>query len=249
MEYTWITIFAFAFLFFTTAAGAACVWLFKNKISDSVNALIFGFASGVMLAALIWSLVIPAVHQASVFSVAAGLLLGGAFLIALDKATENKQGALLGGKKFSRLFWAMTLHNIPEGLAVGFAFGAAYALQTAAAYTAALGVALGIGIQNVPEGAALALPAKEELKSRKKAFLFSTASGVVEPIFAVVGFFLAAWLRALQPWFLSFAAGAMLFVVATDLIPDSKSEARPFLGGAGVIVGFALMMILDIALG
>lgn len=244
-----ITIFAFVFLFLTTALGAACVWLFKDKISDGVSALIFGFSSGVMLAALIWSLLLPSIRQSSVFSAATGLMLGGGFLIALDKATDKDRGAALGGQKLSRLFWAMTLHNIPEGLAVGFAFGAAYALQTTAAYAAALGVALGIGIQNIPEGAALALPAKEAFKNRKKAFALSAASGATEPFFAVVGFFLAAWLRFLQPWFLSFAAGAMLFVVACDLIPDSKLESRPLLGGAGVIVGFALMMILDVAVG
>lgn len=147
------------------------------------------------------------------------------------------------------MFLAVTIHNIPEGLAVGFAFGAAAATGEYSAYISALALAIGIAIQNFPEGAAVALPMKSATQSRGKAFLFGTASGAVEPVFAIVGFFLASSLTMLQPWFLAFAAGAMIFVVVEDLIPDAHLSEHPHFGTWGAMLGFAVMMALDVALG
>ena len=150
-------------------------------------------------------------------------------------------------KKPMKMFFAMTIHNIPEGLAVGFAFGAACGNQ--AALFSALGLAFGIAIQNFPEGAAVSLPLKRATGSNMRAFLFGTGSGAVEPVAATVGYFLATTLIKAQSWLLAFAAGAMIFVVAEDIIPDARFEKNPHLGTWGVMVGFAIMMALDVALG
>ena len=257
---TFITVAGIAFIFFMTTLGAAVVFFFKGEISQRLHAFFLGIASGVMIAASVWSLLLPALEQAEhnwrtfqFFPVGVGVLFGGAFLISLDKFTQKWKttcfGESGGGKKIVRLFSAVTLHNIPEGLAVGFAFGAASMLGTTAAYFGALGLAIGIGIQNFPEGAALSLPMKSVIKSNKRAFLWGMTSGIAEPIFAALGYFLAAHLQKWQPWFLSFAAGAMLFVAAEDLIPDAKSEASPYLGALGVLLGFVVMMTLDVVLG
>ena len=141
------------------------------------------------------------------------------------------------------------IHNIPEGLAVGFAFGAAATQNTGAAYLAALALSIGIAIQNFPEGAAVSLPMKTATGSRGKAFLYGMGSGAVEPVFAVVGYFLAANLTVALPWLLAFAAGAMIFVVAEDIIPDAKADKHPHLGTWGVMAGFAVMMVLDVVFG
>jgi ZIP family zinc transporter len=148
-----------------------------------------------------------------------------------------------------KLFFAVTLHNIPEGLALGFAFGAAAVSGDTAAYISALGLAIGIGIQNFPEGAAISLPMRQVTGNSKKAFLFGMGSGVVEPLSAIVGFLLASHLIVLQPWLLAFSAGAMLFVVAEDLIPDANLSENPHTGTWGFMIGFIIMMILDVALG
>lgn len=187
---------------------------------------------------------------------ATGFVAGGLFLVLLDKivphfhsGTNEDEGPQTSLNKPVKMFLAVTIHNIPEGLAVGFAFGAAGALGTDAAYVSALGLALGIAIQNFPEGAAVSLPLKQATGSRGKAFAFGVGSGTVEPVSAVLGYFLAAYLTAAQPWLLAFAAGAMIFVVAEDLIPDAKLDAHPHLGTWGVMIGFVLMMVLDVALG
>ncbi len=255
MGNTWIVIIGFAFIFFSTALGAAVVFFFKGEISHKLNAFFLGLASGVMIAASVWSLLLPAIAQSkAVFHAwaflpaAIGLFLGGAFLVLVDKfASRGREQR--GVPKHKRLFFAVTLHNIPEGLAVGFAFGGAALLGERAAYLAALGLAVGIGIQNFPEGLAIALPLKKALSSRKRAFFWGAVSGLPEPIFAILGYFLAAKIQILQPWLLSFAAGAMLFVAAEDLIPDAKGESNLPLGGWGVLLGFILMMTLDVALG
>lgn len=255
MWYTLTTVFGIAFIFLATALGASVVYFFKKQISPKVNALFLGFASGIMLAASVWSLLIPAWEQAketfgtfAFFPVTLGFLFGGAFLVLLDSLSPWRKIQEKNGKA-ARLFLAVTLHNIPEGLAVGFAFGAAFSLGNPAAYASALGLASGVGLQNFPEGAAVALPMKNALGSNKKAFLWGAASGAVEPLFAVVGFFLAAWLHFLQPWLLSFAAGAMTFVVAQDLLPDARCVSSPRLGAWGTLFGFAAMMALDVAFG
>ena len=264
MEHVWLTVFGISFIFITSTLGAAVVFLFKKEISAKANTIFLGFASGVMLAASVWSLLIPAINQAketlgafSFLPAAGGIMLGGLFLVLLDKAlpkTSNKgekQNLIQESEKTRarHLFLAITLHNIPEGLAVGFAFGAAAVLGTTAAYLSALGVAIGIGIQNFPEGAAISLPMKAALKNDKKAFLYGVASALVEPLAASLGYFLAKSLQIFQPWLLSFAAGAMLFVAVEDLIPDSKLKTCPYLGAWGALFGFVAMMILDVALG
>ncbi len=255
---TWLAVLGIAFIFLMTSLGSAVVFLFKGEIPPKINHFFFGFASGVMVAAAVWSLLLPSLTQAEAFfgrlafvPAAAGVIVGGLFLVALDKlATEQrKRGGNVRPEKSMRLFLAVTLHNIPEGLAVGFAFGAASRIGTTAAYVSALGLAIGIGIQNFPEGAAISLPMKAACKNGRKAFLWGVASGVAEPVFAIVGYFLASALRFAQPWLLGFAAGAMLFVAAEDLIPDARSEQSPHLGAWGVLIGFVAMMVLDVALG
>ncbi len=255
MGNTWIVIIGFIFIFFATTLGASVVFFFKGDISPKLHAFFLGLASGVMIAASVWSLLLPAIEQSqSVFGgwaflpAVIGMFFGGIFLVLVDKVIPQKYTGE-GIHKPMRLFLAVTLHNIPEGLAVGFAFGGAALLGDKAAYLSALGLAVGIGIQNFPEGLAIALPIKKTLNSRKCAFLWGTVSGLPEPFFAVLGYFLASWLKILQPWLLSFAAGAMLFVAAEDLIPDAKGEYKFPFGAWGVLIGFVLMMALDVALG
>lgn len=262
MSNTWITIIGISFIFIMTTLGAAVVYFFKKDISAKANTLFLGFASGIMIAASIWSLLLPALESFASYGnlnwlpVVIGFFAGSLFLTLLDKVvphrhkgTNEDEGPKSALNKPTKLFLAVTIHNIPEGLAVGFAFGAAAALGQNAAFVSALGLALGIGIQNFPEGAAVSLPMRNITNSRNKAFLFGMASGAVEPVFAIIGYFLAAYIAVLQPWLLAFAAGAMIFVVAEDLIPDSKLDERPHLGAWGVMFGFAVMMILDVAFG
>lgn len=263
MNQTVIAAVGIGFIFLMTALGSALVFFFKKEISPKVNTLFLGFASGIMVAASVWSLLIPALEDAaeswgswSFVPAAAGFLLGGLFLVLLDKlvphfhsGTNEEEGPRTSLKKSTKLFLAVTIHNIPEGLAVGFAFGGALAGGESAGILAALGLALGIGIQNFPEGAAVSLPMKTVTGSSGKAFLYGMGSGTVEPLAAVIGLLLASALTSIMPWLLSFAAGAMIFVVVEDLIPDAKLAEHPHLGTWGAMAGFALMMILDVALG
>lgn len=261
MNNTVLTIFGIAIIFVMTTLGSLMVFFFRKEISPKVNTVFLGFAAGIMIAASIWSLLIPAIEDGSYgklnwIPASVGFVIGGLFLMLLDKiiphlhkGTNEEEGPHTSLNKTTKLFMAVTIHNIPEGLAVGFAFGAAAISGENAAYIAALGLAIGIGIQNFPEGAALSLPMKNITKSANKAFLYGMGSGAVEPIFAVIGYFLAAYIAALQPWLLSFAAGAMIFVVAEDLIPDAKLIERPHLGTWGVMAGFVVMMVLDVAFG
>lgn len=263
-----MTVFGISFIFVMTTLGAATVFLFRKTIPLKLNSLFLGFSSGIMVAASIWSLLLPAIDDSenlgavSFLPAAVGLVLGGAFLMVLDKLVvrlndsirlkEEKKNPLAAGydfKKYIKLHLAVTLHNIPEGLAVGFAFGAAITIGTPAAFVPAMGLAIGIGIQNFPEGAAVSIPLRNVNISRTKAFLYGALSGVVEPVFGVLGFFLASYISILQPWLLAFAAGAMLFVVAEDLIPDAKNSEHPHLSTWGFMLGFIIMMVLDVALG
>lgn len=257
MTFTQTTVFSIVFLFVTSALGAAFVYCFSARISQKFHALFFGFTAGVMIAASVWSLLLPALEQAqngwgryAFIPVSLGILLGAAFLFLLDKffpqRTDGAENTAQISPSARRLFLAVTLHNIPEGLAVGFALGAAYSLGEGAAYAAALGLALGIGIQNIPEGAALSLSLNHAFGNKNKAFLYGALSGAVEPLAAIFGFFLAAQLRILQPWLLAFAAGAMLFVVAEDLLPESKTQGGGAACAWSVVAGFVLMMILDV---
>lgn len=262
MNGTVMTIIGFAVIFFMTTIGASFVYFFKKDISPKVNTLFLGFAAGVMIAASVWSLLLPSIAGAESYGkwnfapAAIGFIIGGLFLMLLDKVIphfhkgpKEEEGPSVEWKKSVKFFLAVTLHNIPEGLAVGFAFGAAATTGESAAYIAAIGLAIGMGIQNLPEGAAVALPMKAVTGSKHKAFLYGAGSGAVEPVFAIIGYFLASYLTAAQPWFLAFAAGAMIFVVAEDIIPDAKLTENPHLGTWGVMIGFAVMMILDVALG
>jgi len=257
-----LTVFGIAFIFAMTTMGASLVYFFKGKINEKVNTLFLGFASGIMIAASIWSLLLPAIEMSADYGnfkflpALVGFLSGGVFLILIDKliphihkGSGTEEGVKNHLSKSAKLFLAVTIHNIPEGLAVGFAFGAAAIIGTQAAFLSAMGLAIGIGIQNFPEGTTVALPICSNGASTHKAFLFGTLSGAVEPLFAVIGYFLASTISAIQPWLLSFAAGAMIFVVAEDLIPDAKIESNPHLGTWGVMIGFAIMMVLDVAFG
>lgn len=258
-----ITIFGMAFIFIMTALGSALVFCFKKEIPSKFNAILLGCASGVMIAASVWSLLLPAIEQAgkswgglAFFPIGAGFLLGGVFLVLLDKAAPILTSRIKGGERApsrglsgaAKLFLAVTLHNIPEGIAVGFAFGAAKVSGLTSAYLSALGLAIGMGLQNFPEGAAVSLPIKSETGSKTKGFLFGAFSGVVEPIFAAAGFFLASYLRLLQPWLLAFSAGAMVFVVAEELIPEANENGEAFPTALGIMVGFTFMMLLDVVL-
>ena len=253
-----ITLLGFSVIFIATAFGAATVFFFKNDISVRLNAAFFGFAAGIMTAASVWSLLLPSIEGASGYGkfafvpAAAGFVIGGLFITVLNRFVPEtdidykSDGDL--SVKAKRLFLAITAHNIPEGLAVGFAFGGAAAVGDKAAYLSALWLAIGIAVQNFPEGAAVSLPYKCVKGGNLKAFLFGAGSGAVEPVAATVGYFLAAFLTVVQPWLLSFAAGAMVFVAVEDLIPDAVENGGS-LGVWGVMAGFTVMMALDVALG
>ena len=264
MSGTGYTVLGFALIFIATAAGASVVFFFKKEISPKLNTLILGFAAGIMIAASVWSLIIPSLEGAeegygdlSWLPAATGILAGGIFLTLLDKiiphfhsGTKEDEGVNTGKVNMStKLFLAVTIHNIPEGLAAGVVFGAAAAVGTESAYLSALVLAIGMAVQNFPEGVAVALPLHAATGSKTKAFLYGATSGIGEPTFEIFGFFLPSFVEALQPWLLAFAAGAMIFVVAEDLIPDAKLQEHPHLGTWGVVAGFVLMMVLDVALG
>lgn len=246
-----------------TALGAALVFFFKS-IDKKVLDIMMGFAAGVMIAASFWSLLAPAIEMSSELGViewvppAVGFLLGGLFLLSIDKIlphlhvgfkTEEAEGIKTGWKRSVLLVLAITLHNIPEGLAIGVAFGGiVYGLESAT-LSGAIALAIGIGIQNFPEGAAVSLPLRREGFSRTKSFLYGQASGIVEPISSVLGVVAVVAMRPLLPYALSFAAGAMIFVVVEELIPESQLDGNTDLATIGTLIGFAVMMILDVALG
>ncbi len=260
MTDTQISILGIVLIFVATALGSALVYLFKNGISKRINTIFLGSAAGIMVSASIFSLLIPTIEQSDYMDklnflpAVVGFILGGLFLVLLDKtvphlhASKNHdEGIGKSVKKSTRLFLAVTLHNIPEGMAVGFALGAASG-NNATTIMAALGLAIGISVQNFAEGAALSLPLKAVTGSSHKAFLLGALSGLVEPIFAVIGYFLAAHIQALQPWLLAFAAGAMIFVVVEDLIPDAQSDGHSHLGTWSAMIGFVIMMLMDMVL-
>ena len=239
------------FTFAMTALGAATVLCFSARGNPRRQRVLIGFAAGVMTAASIWSLLLPAIDQAereatlpAWLPAALGLLLGVGFLSALDDLLRRlRPGRTEAGlrRQDALLMAAITLHNIPEGMAVGLAFALA---ADGDGFTAAAALALGIGIQNFPEGAAVALPLRQEGKSRLAAFAGGALSGAVEPVFGILVVLCAAGVRSLMPWLLSFAAGAMLYVVVEELVPQAHSRA----GTLGYISGFLVMMVLDVAL-
>ena len=246
-----------------TAAGAAIVFGFmdvKRKVFDAM----LGFAGGVMLAASYWSLLAPSIEIAaeqgwpSWFPAAAGFLLGGGFLWGLDQAlphlhvglpVEAAEGPPTAWRRSFLLVTAITLHNIPEGLAVGVAFGGAAHEMETSSLGSAVALAVGIGIQNFPEGLAVALPLRADGLSRTRAWLVGQISAVVEPIAAVLGAAIVVYAAPVLPFALSFAAGAMVYVVVEELIPESQQEGNDDLATVFLMIGFTIMMILDVALG
>ncbi len=244
-----------------TALGAAVVFLFK-KINKNVMDGMLGLAAGVMMAATFWSLLSPALLMAeelnlvSWFVVASGIILGGLLLFLGDKVFDyiakkndkaNKEVTKL--KRCAMLITSITLHNIPEGMAIGVAFGSlGYGIE-GATLGAAVMLAVGIGIQNFPEGSAISLPLRREGMSRTKAFLVGNLSGIVEPISALIGALLVMKIRILLPILLSFAGGAMIYVVVEELIPESQNNEKKGLMALFTILGFIIMMVLDVALG
>ncbi len=248
--------------FLGTAAGSGCVFLLKDALRPQVQKSLLGFASGVMVAASVWSLLIPAMDMAADMGrwafvpAAAGFLLGMGFLLLMDRliphlhlGCEQAEGPRCQLKKTTMLVLAVTLHNIPEGMAVGVVFSGFLAEDAAITMAGAFALSIGIAIQNFPEGAIISLPLKSEGTGRGRAFLYGALSGIVEPLGAGATILLSALVRPALPYLLAFAAGAMLYVVVEELIPEASQGEHSNLGTVGFAAGFALMMILDVALG
>ena len=251
------------FTWAVTALGAGVVFFFKS-IDKKVLDGMMGFAAGVMIAASFWSLLSPAINLSEEMGgsawipAAVGFLLGGAMLFIVDKTlphlhpgmkTEDAEGRNSSWQRSVLLVMAITIHNFPEGLAVGVAFGAVAAGIPSASLAGAIALALGIGIQNFPEGAAVSIPLRREGFSRKKAFLYGQASGIVEPIAGVLGALSVIVFRPILPYALAFAAGAMIYVVVEELVPESQREKHSDVATIGAMLGFTVMMTLDVALG
>ncbi|MGC8928303.1 MAG: ZIP family metal transporter [Myxococcota bacterium] len=251
------------FTYLLTALGAAGV-LFLNRVNNRLLDIMLGFASGVMIAASFWSLLSPSIELSEKsggikwLPPAIGFLLGAVFLRVIDMILPHlhiglkeseAEGIKTNLKKTTLLVLAVTLHNIPEGLAVGVAFGSLVAHNDPALIMGAISLAIGIGIQNIPEGLAISLPLRGEGFSRWKSFFWGQLSGIVEPIAAALGAIAVTLVQPILPYALSFAAGAMIFVVVEDLIPESQQKGNSDVATMGTIIGFLIMMILDIALG
>ncbi|OQA40626.1 MAG: Zinc transporter ZupT [Chloroflexi bacterium ADurb.Bin325] len=251
------------FTWSVTALGAATVF-FAARPSRRLLNVMMGFAAGVMLAASYWSLLDPAISLARGLGVpswlpaAVGFLLGGGFLYLLDRLLphlhpmapeEETEGLPTRWHRTLLVVLAITLHNVPEGLAVGVAFGAVAAGMSEATLAAALALALGIGLQNFPEGLAVSLPLRREGLSRSKSFFMGQASGIVEPIAGVLGAASVLLMQSMLPYALSFAAGAMIYVVVEELIPESQSGSDTHMSTWGAMLGFTVMMLLDVGLG
>ena len=259
----WLALIATCFTWGVTALGAAMVFFFKTvdrRVLDSM----LGFAAGVMIAASFWSLLAPAIEMAKGdgnsgwFQAAAGFLLGGFFVASIDKVLPHlhlglpksqAEGIKTEWQRSILLVMAITLHNLPEGLAVGVAFGAVASGQSSATIGAAIALAIGIGLQNFPEGMAVSIPLRREGFARTEAFMYGQASGMVEPIGGVVGALAVQFVAPILPYALAFAAGAMLFVVVEELIPESQQGQHTDLATAFTLVGFVVMMVMDVALG
>ena len=248
--------------FLGTTLGSAMVFFMKDKMNKKIEKILLGFASGVMIAASIWSLILPSIDMAeqqgkiSWGPAALGFLLGIIFLLVLDSIiphlhlkSDKLEGIKAKLKKTTMMVFAVTLHNIPEGMAVGVTLAGALIDNTGITIAGALALAIGIAIQNFPEGAIISMPLKVEGKSKLKAFIYGTLSGIVEPIAAIITILLANMVIPILPYLLSFAAGAMIYVVVEELIPESQYGEHSNIGTIGVAIGFVLMMILDIALG
>lgn len=263
LPHTTQALLATLFTWGVTALGAGMVFFFK-KIDRKVLDAMLGFAGGVMTAASFWSLLAPGIEMAESMGMVpwvpavVGFLAGGLFLKLVDKVLphlhieakmEDAEGPKTSWQRSILLVFAITLHNIPEGLAVGVAFGALAAGIPSATLAGAVALALGIGLQNFPEGAAVSIPLRREGMSRLKSFWYGQASGVVEPVAGFLGAVLVVAVQPLLPYALSFAAGAMIYVVVEEVIPESQGSGNSDISTLGALGGFALMMLLDVALG
>lgn len=252
------------FTWLLTALGASLVFFFKT-IKRSVFDTMLGFTGGVMIAASFWSLLAPSIKNSEMLypnhpwiPASIGFLAGGLFIFGLDKLMphlhinfnkEETEGVATKWHKSTLLLLAITLHNIPEGLAVGILFGAAAHGMEGASISAAIALAIGIGIQNFPEGLAVAMPLRRQGVSRRRSFWFGQLSAVVEPVAGVIGAVAVIHMQSILPYALSFAAGAMIFVVVEEVIPETQRDKYTDLAVLGFMGGFTLMMILDVALG
>lgn len=248
--------------FLGTTLGSSMVFLMKDKLSIKVEKLLLGFASGVMIAASIWSLIIPSINMAEEqgkvawIPAAIGFLLGVVFLLVLDSViphmhleSTKPEGIKTKLKKTTMMLFAVTLHNIPEGISVGVTFAGALMGNSGITIAGAIALACGIAIQNFPEGAIVSMPLRSEGLSKFKSFWYGTLSGIVEPIAAIITILLTNVLVPVLPYLLSFSAGAMIYVVVEELIPESQAGEHSNIGTIGVAIGFVIMMILDVALG
>ena len=248
--------------FIGTTLGSAMVFLMKNKLNEKVEKVLLGFASGVMVAASVWSLIIPSIDMAKEQNIIAwlpatiGFILGIIFLLILDNIiphlhvkSKEPEGMKSNLGKSTMMVLAVTLHNIPEGMAVGVALAGAISGNSTITIAGAIALSIGIAIQNFPEGAIISMPLKSEGMSKPKAFLYGTLSGIVEPIGAILTIALTNLVVPILPYFLSFAAGAMIYVVVEELIPESQNGEHSNIGTVGVAIGFVIMMVLDVALG
>jgi len=248
--------------FVGTSLGSAMVFLLKQEMRPFLSKLLLGFASGVMIAASVWSLLLPAIDMAGEQGViawvpaAVGFLIGIVFLLFLDTiiphlhvSANEPEGKNVNLKKSTMLVLAVTLHNIPEGMAVGVVFAGVMSGNTTISIAGAFALAIGIAIQNIPEGAIISTPLIANGLSKPKAFAYGVASGIVEPIGAVLTIFLTSMIVPVLPYILAFAAGAMIYVVVEELIPEAQTGEHSNIGTIGVATGFVLMMILDVALG
>ena len=258
LSFVWQALIASLFTWAVTALGASIVFFFK-KVNKTLMDAMLGFSAGVMIAASFFSLITPALEMAKNLNInipvviSLGFILGGTLLFIgdkiydlIDKGKDNNKNSR---KRCFMLISSITIHNIPEGLAIGVAFGSLAYNVTGSSILSALTLALGIGLQNFPEGSAVSLPLRREGYSRKKAFFYGQLSGIVEPIGAIITILLTNAVVPILPYLLSFAAGAMIYVVVEELIPESQVGEHSNIGTIGVAIGFVIMMILDVALG
>lgn len=256
------TILVLIIPFLGTALGSAMVFFLKKEMKPFVKKILLGFAAGVMIAASIWSLLIPALQMAEEqgkvawIQASVGFLFGIVFLLVLDSIIphlhqdqEKPEGIRSSLKKTTMLMLAVTLHNIPEGMAVGVTLAGAISGNIGISVAGAMALAIGIAIQNFPEGAIISMPLRVEGVSKPKAFLYGVLSGIVEPIGAIITILLTTHVLPILPYILSFAAGAMIYVVVEELIPESQEGEHSNIGTIGVAIGFVVMMILDTVLG
>lgn len=258
MNSTLVIILCLSIVFVMSIIGSALVFVLKKDIGDKTNSIFLGFTAGIMVAASVWSLIEPAFEYSghygkwSFLVIVAGVVLGSLFIVLLDKlvphihrTTNKTHGVNSSLKKSTKFLLAMAIHNIPEGLAVGFSLGAAIATSNSSLMVAALALSFAIGIHNMPEGAAISLLLYKDTGNKKKSFLYGVISALFEPLSAIVGLVLAMQIQSIMSWLLAFAAGAMMFVVVEDLIPDSKLESSPKLGAWSFMFGFLLMIVID----